>query len=308
MSCQIKLLAAQANKQSTASNVICCLQIPNKLLYLWKLDSKTCPLMENLNNCLSSMHIPLQLQSFTLKSSFHQRLIVRCSDLYHRAARLSRRKRESLLQKKIIISVRHSDVVQLSSLQEEVREAVVSNDVMISHLVKQLDTFTKSKCFHNKGKAINEVEDQQRRRKIAKLRESCKLALWFADSFNINLLVIYFQVEDSNDTIQLQYKDSCVASSATNLPTTTNQILYLLDRFAVSDELYHELSMICPSLPRSHIIRKLRTSISNNVEIIRLPTSYFRAYRPVIPAIKSALQTYESFILIMHNICVCRLK
>uniref|UniRef100_A0A1X7UAC2 Uncharacterized protein n=1 Tax=Amphimedon queenslandica TaxID=400682 RepID=A0A1X7UAC2_AMPQE len=220
--------------------------------------------------------------------------------------------KESLLQKNIIISVRHSDVVQLSSLQEvrllenkvkNLEEAVVSNDVMISHLVKQLDTFTQSKCFHNKGKAINEVEDQQRRRKIAKLRESCKLALWFADSFNIDLLAIYFQVEDSNDTIQLQYKDSCVASSAINLSTTTNQILYLLDHFAVFDELYHELSMICPLLPRSHIIRKLRTSLSNNVEIIRLPTPYFGAYRPVIPAIKSALQTYESFILILHNIC-----
>uniref|UniRef100_A0A1X7V6N6 Uncharacterized protein n=1 Tax=Amphimedon queenslandica TaxID=400682 RepID=A0A1X7V6N6_AMPQE len=49
--------------------------------------------------------------------------------------------------------------------------------------------------------------------------------------------------------------------------------------------------MICPSLPRFHI-RKLRTSISNNVEIIRLTTPYFGAYRPVIPAITSALQTY----------------
>lgn len=141
------------------------------------------------------------------------------------------------------------------------REVVVSNDVTISHLVKQLDIFTQTNCFQNKGKAIDEVEDRQRRRKITQLRESCKLALWFADSFNIDLLAIYFQVKDSNDTIQLQYKDSCVASSATNLSTTTKQILYHLDRFAVSDELYHELSMICPSLPRSHIIRKLRTSM-----------------------------------------------
>ena len=157
--------------------------------------------------------------------------------------------------------------------------------------MKQVDILTQSNCLQNKGRAINDVEDCQRRRKIAQLKESCKLALWFADSFNIDLLAIYFQVKDSNDTIQLEYNNNSCTSSEIS---TANQILYLLDRFAVSDELYHELSMICPTLPRSHTIRKLRSSISNNVEIIRLPTPYFGAYRPLLASIKAALQTYVS--------------
>ena len=119
---QIKLLQSEANKHScTARDVFCCLQIPTLFLFSWKLESKTCPLLENLNSALLSFQIPLQIQPSTTKSSFHQRIIFRCSDVYHKASRLSRRKRESLLQQNIIMKVRHSDVVQSSLLQDEVR-------------------------------------------------------------------------------------------------------------------------------------------------------------------------------------------
>ena len=56
--------------------------------------------------------------------------------------------------------------------------------------MKQVDILTQSNCLQNKGRAISDVEDRQRRRKIAQLKESCKLALWFADSFNIDIFAI----------------------------------------------------------------------------------------------------------------------
>ena len=44
------------------------------------------------------------------------------------------------------------------------------------------------------------------------------------------------------------------------------QVLYLMDKFNVSDSLYHELSMILTSTPRSYKIKNVRTEI--NVHLI----------------------------------------
>ena len=40
--------------------------------------------------------------------------------------------------------------------------------------------------------------------------------------------------------------------------TTIHQVLYLLDRFGISDEFYHEIAMIFPSLPWSHHVKDFR--------------------------------------------------
>ena len=43
------------------------------------------------------------------------------------------------------------------------------------------------------------------------------------------------------------------------------QILYLLDKFCVSDEFYHEFSMIENGLPRSYLIKQCRSDQTNSV-------------------------------------------
>ena len=42
----------------------------------------------------------------------------------------------------------------------------------------------------NKGKGIDEVGERQKRRNIMAIRESTKKALWFLDSFNVDLSTI----------------------------------------------------------------------------------------------------------------------
>ena len=63
--------------------------------------------------------------------------------------------------------------------------------------------------------------------------------------------------------------------------TLIKEILFLLECFDVSDEFYHELSMIVPDLPRSYRIKRLRSAISRSVDIKRVPEPTFGAYRPV---------------------------
>ena len=63
--------------------------------------------------------------------------------------------------------------------------------------------------------------------------------------------------------------------------TVLKEVLFLMEEFGVSDEFYHELSMILPTLPRSYKVKRLRKAIDDSVDIKRLPKPVFGAYRPL---------------------------
>lgn len=155
-----------------------------------------------------------------------------------------------------------------------------------------------SKEHYNVGKGLDEVQRRQERRKIAALHDSCKKALQFADSFGIDLLNIVFRTRAAKKIVRLNYhKSGEEFEVSTHTCTTVDpsdmksiyQLLFLLDKFAISDEFFHELSMLFPSLPRSYVIKKARKQISDTVKIERLPTPYFGAYRPLVECIKEVL-------------------
>lgn len=61
-----------------------------------------------------------------------------------------------------------------------------------------------------------------------------------------------------------------------------DETLYLLEKFGVSDECYHELTMLHPNLPRSYKVKNARSSVSAAVDIERLPSQkYYGAFRPL---------------------------
>jgi hypothetical protein len=60
-----------------------------------------------------------------------------------------------------------------------------------------------------------------------------------------------------------------------------NETLFLLEKFGVSDLFYHELSMLYPQLPRSYKVKECRRNISHNIDLVRLPSPFFGAYRPL---------------------------
>ena len=52
------------------------------------------------------------------------------------------------------------------------------------------------------------------------------------------------------------------------------KILYLLDKFCISDEAYHELSMITDDLPKSYLIKRSRLDLNNTYSIERTQGKY----------------------------------
>ena len=175
-------------------------------------------------------------------------------------------------------------------------------------LDKKEEEIKKLKDMHpaiNKGKGLMKVQNRQRRQKMAALKENTKEALAFTESYEVDLKSISFETRESQPKmITLNYTPatinsglesssthntslhSTVTSSISNSPQLPQQncsqpiaeILYLLDTYGVSDDFYHELSMINTLLPRSHEVKKLRKFISSGIEIQYLQHPYFGCY------------------------------
>ena len=106
------------------------------------------------------------------------------------------------------------------------------------------------------------------------MKEGCKNALWFSD---LDLMSIVFRTRIFNQPIQLDYA-TCSSPSNTCSNITSESIYQVLDHFAISDEFYHEMSMLFPFLPRSYTIR---SRMANSIAVQHLAQPYLGAYRPL---------------------------
>ncbi len=86
---------------------------------------------------------------------------------------------------------------------------------MINDIVKKITFLTVSSTI-NTGRGIDEVAQRQQRWKMTVLREACERALWFTDSFNIDLLGIIFKTKTSNENITLNYNNPTSSSTITD--------------------------------------------------------------------------------------------
>ena len=74
-----------------------------------------------------------------------------------------------------------------------------------------------------------------------------------------------------------------------------DETLYLLEKFGVSDEFYHELSMLHPQLPRSYKVKGARKDISECIDLTPLPSPFSGAYRPLKEFISLLLSDKVSY-------------
>ena len=116
--------------------------------------------------------------------------------------------------------------------------------------------------------------------------------------------------------MELAYSSQCSSSpspcSSSQSSSSCNphskevhQVLYLLDRFAISDQFYHELAMINPSLPRSYQVKKARNLLTSNVKIKRLPKPHFGCYRPLRECLIATISAEVCEYRIQYGIITC---
>ena len=133
--------------------------------------------------------------------------------------------------------------VELSIQREEICEMKEKMNV----LLKERDTFI------NFGQVVEHVGLRQQRRKLSHFRNASEAALWFAESFGLITEGIIVHTVHSHDqiTVPLGEQLSKVNSALVQKPPVREvdefialQTLYLLDRFGVSDECYHEITQV----------------------------------------------------------------
>ena len=110
----------------------------------------------------------------------------------------------------------------------------------------------------NSGKHIEDVSHRQKRRKLAKFRESAMKALWFAETFGLEIESITAKTASSDKELLIPLHSECgnhPSTAPSSSPSTSKALAernsqsnvmqtYLLERFGVSDEFYHELTQV----------------------------------------------------------------
>jgi hypothetical protein len=138
-------------------------------------------------------------------------------------------------------------------------------------LKSYIDCLTKSEGIAYRGKSISAVKKKSRTLKC--FLSQAKTALWFAESFGLDVSSINVKEK----TTGIEHAVSFAVSSSTSTGDTpedlerekqhrfdalsqddkekVEEILFLLDKFDVSDEFYHEITMLDSTLPQSYLIK-----------------------------------------------------
>ena len=114
---------------------------------------------------------------------------------------------------------------------------------------------------------ITDVGTKQKGRKLRILKNKVQCALWFCESFGLELSQVKFY--DGKEGTHLLNWETSFETLGEEDNKKIEQILFLLDKFCVGDEVYHELTMHTDDLPKSYLIKQLRSNLNKTYTIER---------------------------------------
>ena len=115
-------------------------------------------------------------------------------------------------------------------------------------------------------KKITEVGNKIKGRKLRIFKNKVQCALWFSVSFGLELSQVKFN--DEKEGTHLLNWETSFESLGEEDNKKTEQILFLLDKFCVGDEVY-ELTMYMDDLPKSYLITQLRSNLNKTYTVTR---------------------------------------
>ena len=166
---------------------------------------------------------------------------------------------------------------RVQNLESESLKLIQGNEGLKEYIDYLEDSVICGNCsdtLRNTGKPLNEVSARQVTRKIKELKATAQKALWFLQSFGLTLDSI--KVRDKEGIVtELDYEGNNGSASFDNLPEdekeTVRALLYIMDKFCVSDAAYHEVTQISDDIPRSYLIKQCRSDLNNSFHIRRTP-------------------------------------
>ena len=240
--------------------VLLSLCVPNRLLFEWQ-QQATQPrdYITLLNKKVVDKAVALRFDCDRIAVNLARRAGV----LRSQVVAASGRARENLLAKSIAIPVCQGEAVAPQPLMEEIENLHVElatatmqmqdrEEEVTTLKQKMAQLLQEREAVVNKGKTVEKVSERQRRRKLSHFRSVSEAGLWFAETFGLVLDRLTTHTIESGETVFINF--STTSESQVPHPPETSRIvddfcamqtLYLLDRFGVSDEFYHELTQVC---------------------------------------------------------------
>lgn len=242
------------------------LQIPNRLMFMWYKENtiRTTNYLPLINGAVYNQVIQLKQ-----KEELAQKVCQRAGSVFRYASRKKAgRARMEFLKENSIISISHENMVSLSKVQEEnmeIKEFVVELQseiidareelALCQNEVKNMSAQLKKVVSErdemvNKGSSYDSIGAKQKKRKLVQFKRAADAALWFSESFGLVPTELTACTSTSDETITIPLGNTPTPSPVLQ-PTrqvdefAAMQTLYLLDRFGVSDEFYHELTQVC---------------------------------------------------------------
>ena len=196
---------------------------------------------------------------------------------------------------------------ELEKKDEIINDLSSANDELQSYI----DCLMRSEGLTYKGKNISDVTKKSRTLKCFLSR--AKTALWFAESFGLNITSINV-TEKKTGIVHSVSVDGCDQPNTSTSTAGTGdaqqpsgfdalskdekdkveEILFLLDKFYVGDEFYHELSMIVESLPKSYLIKQRRNQLNKLCVISRTPGKSVGCQIDFQDKLRECLETFVS--------------
>ena len=152
------------------------------------------------------------------------------------------------------------------SLQEGIRKEREQNEKLQERLDSAKDVHVSKPS--RKRKSWEEYSGRHKKRKIQALKERA-VNILNDDQFEVCKLEVRNKDDGSSSNI-----DICVQETDkenVSCQTAKQQVLYTKERYGISDQAYHELSMVDESLPRSWMIKHQRNEMNKQWEISRTP-------------------------------------
>jgi len=164
----------------------------------------------------------------------------------------------------------YNDMIkEIDCLEREIEDLESLN----KELSQYIQTLTENKT--PTGKKIHEVKKKkQKKRKLCQLKNHAQCALWFCESYGLELKQIKLKSMHDGSNHTLNYGTPTSGGYAKldeDGKNKVEQLLFLLDKFCVGDEIHHELSMIADGIPRSYLIKQARNDLNKTYHIEKTP-------------------------------------
>ena len=171
--------------------------------------------------------------------------------------------------KKILIDEMEETI---NSMANEISNLKSTNN----ELEEYIKFLEKEEGFAYKGKDISKTKNKQCTLKAFLTR--AETAIWFAKAFGLELQSLKVKEAKTGKTHEVNAETKTDepgehSTSQTGM-SRVEQILYLLDKFCVSDEFYHELSMIENGLPRSYLIKQCKNNLNKLCHVTPTPGTF----------------------------------